>query len=80
MVEGGGGGGGGGNCFVRGLLPFMFENMWLKKEGFKTLIDEWWRSFEIRGIGRYVLIEKLEGGHSLICPSIQCLCSGFLKG
>ena len=55
-----GGGGGGGNCFVRGLLPFMFENMWLKKEGFKTLIDEWWRSFEIRGIGRYVLIEKLK--------------------
>ena len=34
--------------------------MWLKKEGFKTLIDEWWKSFEIRGIGSYVLTKKLK--------------------
>ena len=34
--------------------------MWLKKEGFKTLIDDWWRSFEIRGTGSYVLTEKLK--------------------
>ena len=34
--------------------------MWLKKESFKTLINDWWRSFEIRGIGSYILIEKLK--------------------
>ena len=34
--------------------------MWLKKEGFKTLIDDWWRSFEIRGTGSYVLTKKLK--------------------
>ena len=50
----------GDNCFVRDPLPFRFENMWLKKESFKTLINDWWRSFEIRGIGSYILIEKLK--------------------
>ena len=34
--------------------------MWLKKEGFKILIDEWWKSFEIRGTGIYVLTENLK--------------------
>ena len=34
--------------------------MWLKKEGFKTLIDEWLKSFESRGTGSYVLTEKLK--------------------
>ena len=27
---------------VRGPSPFRFENMWLKEEGFKMRIKEWW--------------------------------------
>ena len=50
-----GGWGGGFSCFVRGPIPYRFENMWLKEEGFKTLIEEWWRSLEIRGLGSFVL-------------------------
>ena len=50
----------GGGYLVRGPLPFRFENMWLKEEGFKNLINDWWRSSEIRGTGSYVLIEKLK--------------------
>ena len=45
---------------MRGPLPFRFENMWLKEEGFKNLINEWWCSLEIRGSGSYVLTEKLK--------------------
>ena len=30
-----------GEATVRGPIPFHFENMWLKVEGFKNLIDEW---------------------------------------
>ena len=49
----------GGGCPV-GPLPFRFENMWLKEEGFKNLINEWWCSLEIRGSGSYVLTENLK--------------------
>ena len=35
-----------GGCPVRGPLPLRFENMWLKEEGFKNLINDWWRSSE----------------------------------
>ena len=50
----------GGGCPVRGPLPFRFENMWLKVEGFKNLINDWWRSSEIRGTSSYVLTKKLK--------------------
>ena len=33
---------------MRGILPFRFENMWLKEEGFKNLVNEWWCSLEIK--------------------------------
>ena len=36
------------------------KKMWLKEEGFKYLINDWWYSYEIRGIGSYVLKEKLK--------------------
>ena len=39
--------------------PFRFENMWLKVEGFKDLITNWWQSFEFRGTYSYVLMEKM---------------------
>ena len=44
----------GGRCTVKGPLPFRFENMWLKEEGLKTLVEEWWRSYEVRGTGSFV--------------------------
>ena len=39
----------GGRCTVKGPSPFRFENMWLKEEDLKTLVEEWWRSYEVRG-------------------------------
>ena len=43
-----------------GLVPFRFENMWIKEEGFKDLIRDWWQSFEYRGTSSYVLMEKIK--------------------
>ena len=34
--------------------------MWLKAEGFKSLILDWWNSLEFRGSGSYVLMERLK--------------------
>ena len=34
--------------------------MWLKVEGFKELIRDWWQSFEFRGTHSYVLMEKIK--------------------
>ena len=34
--------------------------MWLKVEGFKSLILAWWNSLEFRGAGSYMLIERLK--------------------
>ena len=48
----------GGGSIVRGPLPFRFENMWLKVEGFKNLIDVWWKGMEVRGANSYVVEEK----------------------
>ena len=39
---------------------FHFENMWFKTEGFKSLIDGWWKSFEVRGVDSFVVAEKLK--------------------
>ena len=50
----------GGRCTVKGPSPFRFENMWLKEEGLKTLVEEWWRSYEVRGTGSFVLTKKLK--------------------
>ena len=44
-----------GGLLVKGPLPFRFENMWLKADGFKILINDWWLSFEARGTSSYVL-------------------------
>ena len=43
-----------------GPIPFRFENMWIKEEGFKDLIRDWWQSFEFRGTSNYVLMEKIK--------------------
>ena len=34
--------------------------MWLKVEGFKELIRDWWQNFEFRGTHSYVLMEKMK--------------------
>ncbi|RVW36862.1 hypothetical protein CK203_113737 [Vitis vinifera] len=41
LLEGGG--------LRRGPSPFKFENMWLKAEGFKDLIEGWWQGIVVRG-------------------------------
>ena len=46
--------------WLNGPFPFRFENMWLKVEGFKELIRDWWQNFEFRGTHSYVLMEKIK--------------------
>ena len=41
-------------------MPFRFENMWLKEEGFHSLIADWWTSFDYQGSKSYVVMEKLK--------------------
>ena len=40
--------------------------MWLKAKGFKNLIDDWWKSFEFRGVSSFVVTEKLKALKSKI--------------
>ena len=53
LLEGGG--------LRRGPSPFRFENMWLKVEGFKDLIQSWWRGIEVRGSASFRLAAKMKG-------------------
>ena len=50
----------GGRCFKRGPYPFRSENVWIKEEGFKELITDWWNNFEFRGTSSFVLTEKIK--------------------
>ena len=43
-----------------GNSPFRFENMWLKVEGFKGLVRNWWMGYNFRGSHSYVLVLKLK--------------------
>ena len=43
----------------RGPSPFIFENMWLKKKGFKDQMKMWWESFNFIGTSNFVLDAKL---------------------
>ncbi|RVX18219.1 hypothetical protein CK203_006709 [Vitis vinifera] len=38
--------GGGGGGMRRGPTPFRFENMWLKEEGFKEVLRNWWEGIQ----------------------------------
>ncbi|RVW36396.1 putative ribonuclease H protein [Vitis vinifera] len=53
LLEGGG--------LRRGPYPFKFENMWLKAEGFKELIEGWWQGIVVRGRPSYRLAAKMRG-------------------
>ncbi|KAL6331818.1 hypothetical protein AAG906_020162 [Vitis piasezkii] len=44
----------------RGPVPFRFENMWLKEEGFKDLLKGWWQSLSFNGSFSFILAEKLK--------------------
>ncbi|RVW79220.1 hypothetical protein CK203_045229 [Vitis vinifera] len=44
----------------RGPVPFHFENMWLKEEGFKDLLKGWWQSLSFNGSFSFILAEKLK--------------------
>ncbi|RVW91467.1 hypothetical protein CK203_038548 [Vitis vinifera] len=44
----------------RGSVPFRFENMWLKEEGFKDLLKGWWQGLGFSGSFSFILAEKLK--------------------
>ena len=50
----------GGDRPSKGPMPFRLENMWLKEEGFHSLIADWWTSFDYQGSRSYVVMEKLK--------------------
>ena len=45
---------------VRGKIPFRFENMWLKEEGFVDRIQSWWSNYSFSDSPSYVLARKLK--------------------
>ena len=44
----------------KGKTPFRFKNMWLKADGFKDLIKNWWLSYRFRGSSSFVMASKLK--------------------
>ena len=43
-----------------GPSPFRFENMWLKFEGFKDLLRDWWQSLHFSSSYSFILASKLK--------------------
>ena len=41
-------------------MPFRFENMWLKDEGFKEVLRKWWEEIQVSGSTNFILNEKLK--------------------
>ena len=52
LLEGGG--------LRKGPSPFIFENIWLKVEGFKDLLKSWWEGDNFSGFSSFILAEKLK--------------------
>ena len=50
----------------RGPTPFRFENMWLKSEGFKEMLRQWWEGIQVSGSAGFILTEKLKALKSLL--------------
>ncbi|RVW75378.1 Transposon TX1 uncharacterized 149 kDa protein [Vitis vinifera] len=44
----------------RGPMPFHFENMWLKEEGFKDLLKIWWQGLNFKGSSSFIMAAKLK--------------------
>ena len=49
-----------GNGLLRGPIPFRFENMWLKVNGFEELISSNWGELQFSGSVSFKLVEKLK--------------------
>ena len=45
---------------ARGKIPFRFENMWLKSDGFADRVDSWWNHHSFSGIPSYLFAKKLK--------------------
>ena len=41
-------------------MPFRFENMWLKEEGFRDKLQAWWEGPNFSGSASFVLVAKFE--------------------
>ena len=41
-------------------MPFRFENMWLKDEGFVERVQSWWGSYNVLGAPNFFLANKLK--------------------
>ncbi|KAJ9687104.1 hypothetical protein PVL29_015810 [Vitis rotundifolia] len=41
-------------------MPFKFENTWLKEEGFKEVLRQWWEGIQVSGSASFILTEKLK--------------------
>lgn len=44
----------------RGIIPFRYENMWLKNGSIMVLVKKWWEGLNLRGSRNYVISEKLK--------------------
>ena len=42
----------------KGPTLFRFENMWLKEEGFKSVLRMWWEGLNFSGSASFILAEK----------------------
>ncbi|RVW50774.1 LINE-1 reverse transcriptase-like [Vitis vinifera] len=49
-----------GGGMSRGPSPFRFENMWLKVDGFKELLREWWQEGERVGRASFRMAAKMK--------------------
>ena len=50
---------------IKGPIPFRFEVMWLKVDGFKELVKGWWQGMIFSGFFSFVLAEKLKALFSI---------------
>jgi hypothetical protein len=42
------------------VVEGIFENMWLKSEGFVDKVKQWWTSYQFQGSPSFILAHKLK--------------------
>ena len=50
----------------RGASPFRFEIMWLRVEGFKDLLKNWWQSLCFNGTFKFFIASTLKALKALL--------------
>ena len=45
---------------IGGKIPFCFENMWLKVDGFVERVWGWWSSYTFPGLPSHIMASKLK--------------------